>query len=359
MRRGVRLTRLKLVRRPSGRAYLYYRRRDGGLTPLPSLPESHPDFLAAYAEAARADPPPAARPAAHPRALGALADRYLDSREFARLAEATRGPRRRLIAQITAGARGDAPVTGLAARHVEADLRGVAPGVARNRLKAWRALMRHAIALGWIAADPSAGVRAPAARSRPHPAWSPAAVAAFRARWPLGSQQRAALEIAYAHAPRRADLAALNRRDVAGRMISWRQSKTGARVTPRALAPAACAAIDALVAARPGISTLLETQAGRPRSVKALGEWFREACAAAGIAGLSLHGLRHTLASDAAEGGATELAIQQLLGHATPAEARVYTQQARAARLAEAGAAAAERSRNAGNPRGPALETGN
>lgn len=342
--------RIKRVRKPSGRCFVYYRRRDGSLAPLPDLPESDPAFLAAYAEAAAADGPPAAA-RAHPRALAALVDLYLDSPGFARLAATTRETRRRMLLRIVAPpAAAAAPVTGLRPAHVERDLAPCAPGVAVNRLKAWRAVLDHAVALRWIEANPARAVRLARPRHAPHRRWTPEAVAAFRAAWPLGGQQRAAFEIAYHHAPRRADLAALSRRDVVAGAIGWRQSKTGDRTVERPLHPEARAAIDALLAARPGLFTYLETAQGRVRSIKALGEWFRAACAKAGLEGLTLHGLRHTLASDAAESNASEAAIQRLLGHRTPAEGRVYTAQADAARQANQGAAAAEQSRKAGNP---------
>lgn len=342
--------RIKRVRKPSGRGYAYYRRRDGGLTPLPDLPENAPEFVAAYAEAEAADRPTQA-PRTHPRALATLVDRYLDGPAFAALAPTTRETRRRILLKIAAGKAADAPVTGLCARHIEADLAGLTPAMAANRLKAWRAALAHAVRpLGWIPASPAAAVRVAKPRHQPHRRWSAEAVAAFRAAWPLGAQQRAAFELAYHHAPRRADLARLSRRDVAAGRIAWRQSKTGDRTVERALHPDAAAALAALLAERPGLFTFLETAQGRARSVKALGEWFRAACAKAGVAGLSLHGLRHSLASDAAEGGASDRDIQALLGHRTSAEARVYTQQAEALKLAERGAQAAGRNRN--------LETG-
>lgn len=237
-------------------------------------------------------------------------------------------------------------MTGLRPRHIEADLSGLTPPMAINRLKAWRGLLAHAVKpLGWIAESPAAAVSVARPRHQPHRRWSAEAVAAFRAAWPAGCQQRAAFELPYHHAPRSADLVMLSRRDIDAGRIVWRQSKTGDRTVERALHPEAVAALAAPTAARPGLFTFLETEQGRPRSLKAMGEWFRLSCAKAGLEGLSLWGPRHPLASDAAEGGASDRDIQALVGQRTSAEARVFTQQAEAGKLAEREAKAAGRNR--------------
>lgn len=364
MARGVRLRRIKRIVKASGETYCYYRRRDGKLIPLPRLPENDPIFAAAWSAAALADgdgPDPRRRPA---RSLGELAARYQASREFSELAQATQESRRYLIKSIISREAGglrieDMPVSAVSGKTISRDLAERSPQAGRNRLKCWRSLFKFARAIGWREDDPARLVEAPRAKkSQPHRRWTAGDVAAFRARWPLGTQQRAAMEVLYDHAPRRADLVTLSRRHVSGGTISWRQSKTGDFTTPRPLGANAAAAINALIAARPNIFTFLETEQGRPRSAKSFGEWFREAVRAAGLDGLSAHGFRHTLASDAAEGGASGMAIGPgLLGHRTEAEARTYVQQAERSRLANLGGDALLKTRDFGNRRKPKMET--
>ena len=119
MQRGVRLTRIKRVRKPSGLVFVYYRRRDGGLVRLPDGPENAPAFLAAYAAASEADGSPKPRRRAGGRTLGALASAYLASPAFKALASTTQDTQRRMIRRICdvegkGGARGeDAIVAGL------------------------------------------------------------------------------------------------------------------------------------------------------------------------------------------------------------------------------------------------------
>jgi hypothetical protein len=51
VRRGIRLKGLITRRNVDGSLRLYYRAPNGTLTKLPILPENHPRFLAAYADA--------------------------------------------------------------------------------------------------------------------------------------------------------------------------------------------------------------------------------------------------------------------------------------------------------------------
>lgn len=105
---GVRLMRIKRVRKANGRGYAYCRRRDGTLAPLPDLPENNPAVLTAWADAAAADRTMQAR-ATHPRALATLVDRHLDGTAFAALAHTTREIRRRILLKLAEGPASDTP----------------------------------------------------------------------------------------------------------------------------------------------------------------------------------------------------------------------------------------------------------
>lgn len=340
MRRGVRgkvtLPRVKRIAKPSGLVIHYHRALGGKLTRLPGDPETCPEAHAAWLAAEDTAPkePPRRR---QPRDLGSLCASYLASPTFRALAQVTREQRGYAIRKIlsTPGVE-TVPVAGLAPRHVEAALDGLTPQMARNRLKVWRALAAHAVALGWRSTDFSVGVERAKVRERPHTAAAPDAVAALRARWPLGTQQRVAVELLYHHAPRRADLVALGRQHVKNGMIAWRQSKTRTWTEPMPLAPEAKAAIDALLAERPGLLTFLETRQGAARSAKAADAWWRKLVEAAGVSGLTMHGMRHTMGRDLAHGGAGDAAINLALGHTpTSAKAATYRQQVEAERIAK------------------------
>ena len=82
-------------------------------------------------------------------------------------------------------------------------------------------------------------------------------------------------------------------------VIRMTTEKTGERV-----AIAVSDDLTAALAAGPvGDLTFIAGVAGRPRDKAAFGEWFREACKAAGIAGKSAHGIRKAAATADAEAG--------------------------------------------------------
>jgi integrase/recombinase XerD len=356
----VTLPRCKRVVKRSGLVIHYHRAPGGALTRLPGDPEAsaeaHAAWLAADAQI------PAATPRPHPHRLDALAAAYLAGRAFRSLRPVTQAHRRAAIHRILevtskkTGIRAGMLVAGdILARHIEADIASRTPSVARERWKAWRALLGHAKALKWVAEDVSRAVACGRPKSRPHQAWTATDVAAFRARWPLGTQQRLAIELLYEHAPRRADLVTMGRQHIRAGRLSWRQSKTGDWTAPRALGPGSAAALDAWLATRPGALTFMETRQGTARSAKAFGAWFATACEAAGLSGLSAHGLRHTLGGDAAT--ASDAAINALLGHSSrSSEGATYRAQADIARLAESGEREVASARG-GNRSGAGLET--
>jgi len=342
---SVRLRHVKRVARPGGGVAFYHRAPGGALTRLPDLPTDDPGFLAAWAAAERALGAPApTRPG--PRSLAALVERYLRSRAWRDLAASTRADRRRIALRIADKA-GAVAARAIEPRHIRADLDALTPAMARNRLKVWRALMRMAVEDGWRADDPAALVRPPARRETPHRAWTRADVAAFRARWPLGSRQRTALELLYWTGCRRSDVVRLGPQHLRDGWLRWPQAKTGGMVE----LPVACALAEALAVAPLEGLTWLQTDAGAPRTAKGFGQWWAAACRAAGVS-VRAHGLRHTFGADAAEAEATEQGIGAALGHRTSAEARTYTQSASRRRLAEDAMERVERERQGGTEHG-------
>ena len=81
--------------------------------------------------------------------------------------------------------------------------------------------------------------------------------------------------------------------------------------------------------------TYLHTQAGMPRSAKALGGDFRKWCDAAGLPKhCTIHGLRKASMRRGAEAELTTRELMALSGHKTYAEVQRYTDAADKARLA-------------------------
>ena len=84
-----------------------------------------------------------------------------------------------------------------------------------------------------------------------------------------------------------------------------------------------------------GDLTYLVTQYGKPFKNESFGNWFRKAVRAAGLEGLSAHGLRKSAAVRLAEDGHSDHEIMTIGGWGTLKEVARYTKGVRRKRLAE------------------------
>ena len=192
MRRPSKALRLKPVK--YGDRTYWYARAPHGLVRMPPLPHDDPAFLAAYAKAM------GEQPAVGKHVTGSIAralDAYVDGQAYAALSPATRRQRGQHLAAI--GKRwGVALLADLAERHIEEDLRTLAPHAANNRLKAWRGFTGWAKAQNMLGADPGAAVkRRKVPRSQGHLPWTLDEVEAFREWWHPETPQRKALEVLF------------------------------------------------------------------------------------------------------------------------------------------------------------------
>lgn len=300
---------------------------------LPDDPGS-PAFLAAYQrEIAKAEaeaPAAAARNA--PDSLDALAASYYASAAYAGLRASTARNYRRIIEHLRAK-HGTKPVTMLDAEGVRVLLaeKAATPWAANHRLRLIRALLGHAVELGWLAEDPAAKVRRYKTRSAGFRPWSEADIAAFEARWPAGSQERLALYLLLYTGQRRSDVVRMGRQHLVPGGIEVRQVKTEKRlVIP--LHPT----LQAELHRQPRDKlTFLLTAYGRAfASGGAFYNWFAEKAREAGLdKGLSPHGLRKACGRRMAEAGCSAHQIMSVLG-ITLQVAAIYTRDADQQRLA-------------------------
>lgn len=321
----------------SGNPRCYFRIGQGRRIPLPDLPMDHPDWLAAYAAAAQGQRPQERRPEAGTIAAGVVA--YLRSEDFHGLSDGTRGNRRRAADDIRKRY-GKAKLADLEARHIRADLAPMSPNPANNRLKVWRALCRYWSEIGLIETDPARDVRPrKAPKSDGHAAWERADLDLFRARWPIGSPQRLAMELIYRTAAAIGDACTLGPRNVKDGWLTYTRAKSEtACVCPWTVpAPNWFEANDDLhrcLATASAALSFLAVPNGRPRSPKAATQWFSHACREAGLdAGKTAHGLRKLRSAMMRENGATEEQRMAILGHETTTEARRYSKSASLARI--------------------------
>jgi len=332
---GAKLKGLRRVRQ-DGKLYVYHRATG---TRLPDLPENDPAFLEAYLAAERSGPRTAkGRPAAG--TLAAVWASYCASDGYKTLSPSYRNLMRRDGDKLIAKG-GHVAVKSIRADHILRDMQPLAAHAKNKRLKTWRAIMRHAVALTLISDNPAKGVEKAKTKSIPHPPWSPDEIAAYRAHWSIGTPQRLAFELLHWTGARVSDAVRMGEGmiDRAG-WLTFRQQKTGGEVSiplrrdPPAIADAADLAQLklAIAAINDRHMTWMTTTGGKSRSEKSVSQWFAASARAAGVQ-RSAHGLRATRAVMLAEAGATIHQIGAWTGHKSLTEIEHYSQTANRKRL--------------------------
>lgn len=177
--------------------------------------------------------------------------------------------------------------------------------------------------------NPAAKMRREAA-AESYAAWTEEQMAAFEASSPPPAVMTAYMIARYAGA-RRGDLVKLRRSDYDGSSLRIPGSKTETPVTVP-VHPRLKTYLDSL----PGALTLVAGPKGKPLQAGTLSKRAAKALKAAGLKGLSLHGLRHTAGRALAEAGCSPHEIAAVLGHKTLQMVQHYTRQAQQKVLAKA-----------------------
>lgn len=318
-----------------GHTYLSFRSGKGPRIRLPDDPTS-PEFLAAYHAALTGQSASASRDRlvhAAPGTVSALVTSYMRSTEYVGLRDTSKaGYNSRLEALRTD--HGHRTVVGLSReRIITGILQPFAnrPGAALDTLKKLRILIRHAINIGWLKHDPSLGIKRPKiGRIR---SWTDDEIEQFKARWQLGTKQRAAFHLFLNLGQRRSDVVRMAQTHITpNRRIKVKQQKTGAEL----LIPLHRDTIEALDAYDMQHIVIITTAYGKPFTVDGFSQWMRDAITAAGLPlECKPHGLRKAAGRMLAEAGATAKQIMAVLGHATLAEAQRYCDDADQAGLVE------------------------
>lgn len=325
---GVKLPRVHRVTR-GDKVHCYHRRTRAR---LPDLPESHPEFLAAWlAEEQRQRP--AVKTKALPGSIAAGCEAYLDSTSFRELSEGYRPVIRRHVEKIKEQG-GNVLLRYLEPHHVRADIEPLKPAVASSRMKAWRKLGEFWVASGKLRTDPTDGVkRKKLAKTGGHREWTRDNLETFRERWPIGTPQRLAGELLQWTGARCVDAVKLGP-GMVGRdgLLTFVQHKTKHEAHIPWVGRAFGLEADRLalmqcIGNAPGV-TFIVTGAGKPRSVKGFSQWFAEAAREAGLVKLTAHGLRKYRMNALAEAGASVLVMQSWVGHVTLDEVQEYTRKA-------------------------------
>jgi integrase len=204
--------------------------------------------------------------------------------------------------------------------------RAKTPSQANNFLNTMRALFAWAVENDRVAKDPTEGVKNVKRPAGGFHAWTEGEIDRFEARWSIGTRERLAFAILLYTGLRRGDAAMLGRQHVSGGVIQMR-AETQLTIP---ILPELAKAIEAT---KTGDLTFIATATGAGMRKESFGNWFREACDAAGVPG-SAHGLRKAGAARAASNGATVAQLEAIFGWHGGTMASLYTKSADRVRLA-------------------------
>jgi integrase len=190
-----------------------------------------PEFDEAYHTALSGKPPQRGKAATG--SLHWLFDRYRDSGAWALLSNATKRQRENIMRHVL-GASRDVLAKSIMRQHIVAGIerRSKTPSQARNFLDAMRGLFEWAVGAEFVSADPTAGVKAPPRpRTDGFVAWTEEHVAAYQARWPLGTRQRVWLDVLLYSGLRRGDAVRYGRQHIRNGVGRIKTEKSGFTVT--------------------------------------------------------------------------------------------------------------------------------
>lgn len=319
-----------------GRTYLSYRVGKGPRIRLPDDPTSE-EFKTAYMAAMIGEAVPVTARAlrAKPGSIAALIENYMRNGAYIGLRDTTKTGYSTRI-EVLRTHHGNRSVVGLTReRIITGILQPYAdrPGAALAILKMLRILIRHAINIGWLKHDPSAGIKRP--KIQRIRSWTEEEIAAYRKKWPIGSRQRLAFELFLNTGQRRSDVVRMAWSHITpDNKIMIVQQKTGRRL----LVPLHRDVLEALASAARNHIAILTTAYDKAFTVDGFSGWMRDAITKAGLpAECQPHGLRKATGRRLAEAGATAKMIMAILGHTTLAEAERYTEEADQIALAAEG----------------------
>lgn len=312
-----------------GNVRVYFQKGRGA--PKVRLPaKDDPTFWEAYHAALKSAPMPVRRSTFQRDTFGALIEAYCTSPEFRMLKASTQRVRRRVLDKLKEK-HGHKLAADMKPKHVR-ELRneGSTAHASNNRLKFIKTMISWAVENGLLETNPARDVPKLNIRSDGHAPWTDDDIARYRARHASGTKARLALELYLNTGARRADGVTFSRTMIENGALRYRQGKTGKWVITPINKPLA----DELAQVPSGQVVFLLTEYGKPFTANGFGAWFRKRCNEAGVSGKSVHGLRKSGASLAANEGATAHQIQAFGGWSSLAEAERYTRSADGKRLA-------------------------
>jgi enterobacteria phage integrase len=318
----IKLPYVKVYRDRHGRVRRYFHRKGQPDVALPGLPGSE-EFAAAYQAALAAPPKARSRHAAG--TLARLVEEYYQSVEFTNLKPSSRALYQGVLDPVAKrdGHRFVHDMPRDKVRKIIQEIGEKRPGMANLTRKALRRLLTYAVDNGWRTDNPVVGI--PQYKLGTHHTWTDAELAAFEARWPIGTRERLVYALLACLGQRIGDTSQMKRGDIAGGAITVKQEKTGAELE----IPLHPEVVTALREYPVKGIYLIGDKHGRPIGSRALSALMKRAIRAAGLPDRCVpHGLRKALMRRLAESSASTKEIASVSGHRTLAQIEDYTRAA-------------------------------
>lgn len=269
-----------------GKRRYYFRRKGYQRSALPGRPGS-PAFIKAYNAALTGEPRVAPSETIERGSFKALCHEYENSAEFSSLGDLTRREMGYVIKKLEQE-HGSKPVALLERKHILRwrDELKEKPGAANKMIRVVKALMVFALERGYRAANPAQGVKMlKIGEWRP---WTLEEMQAFEDCWPLGTLERTGYALTRYTGQRRADVAKLTFKSIAGDALKLKQGKTG-KVLEIPIHPELKAA---LAAVHPRHEAAILAKNGRRLNIVYFGHLMAKAIEKAGLPDdVVLHGL--------------------------------------------------------------------
>jgi integrase len=265
--------------------------------------------------------------------LAWLFERYRETSAWTDLSLATRRQRENIMRHVLEKA-GNQPANKIIRAHIVdgRDRRAATPVQSRHFIDTMRGLFTWAVESQHVKTDPTLGVKYPKIpKTGGFAPWTEDHIAAYERHWPIGTRQRVWLDVVAYTGLRRGDVVRVGRQHVRDGVIYIKTEKTD---TPVAL-PILPQLAQTLAAGPCGDLTFIAGKNGKPFTKESFGNEFRKACRAAGLRGLSAHGLRKAAATRAAVSGATLAQLNAIFGWTGAKMALHYIETADRTRLAE------------------------
>lgn len=313
-----------------GRMRYYVRRKGYKKVSLPGLPGSK-SFMEAY-QAALGPEPQARVSRGGPRSLSALIASFYGSAGFKNLSESSKKTYRHVLKHIEAkdGHRGVADMPSEKAAKIIEEIGDDRPALANLTRAVMRKVMAHAIRMRWRTTNPFAGLDS--YKVGKHHSWTDAEIAAYEAKWHLGSRERVAFDLLFYTAQRVGDVAKMRRADIVQGRIHVVQEKTGAEVQILIHANLQ----KSLNAYGIRGKHLVGRKDGGQIGADNLSRIVAKAAKEAGLGDRCVcHGIRKARLRLLAEGGASAKVLQAIAGHKTLKETERYTEAANAVHLTD------------------------